>query len=230
MAPLGALAFWGGLWMAGRRYPAAYDWRYMTISSLVYADRNPDGYAWAWGGLMLCALGGLCWTTALIWECRAQDAGRRPPIAIWALGLGYLCMVGALLPARLLRIPKGHELLALSAFFGLCIGIVQLTFQVAERGFRLRIRSFPGNPRAYAGLLAGAALLPVLLAGAAPAYVSYALPELPWVGLEWRARGVPVYLSFAFWEWITCIVFSAYTASLCLATKTMSNVGLAARA
>jgi hypothetical protein len=38
------------------------------------------------------------------------------------------------------------------------------------------------------------------------------------VGLAWRARGAPVYLSFAFWEWATCAVLSAYTVSLCLVT------------
>jgi len=220
-APLGVLAFWGGLWMAGRRYPSEYDWRYMTISSLVYADRNPDGYQWAWGGLTLCALGGLCWTAVLVRDWRPEST-RRPAVGIWAMGLGYVCMVCcALLPARLVRVPKGHEMLALSAFFGLCIGIVQLTYLAAERSFRLRI---PGGARFYAGLLAGVALSPILLAGIAPAYVSYALPKLPWVGLEWRARGVPVYLSFAFWEWITCVVFSAYTASLSLATVMMSNI------
>lgn len=223
MTLLGVLAFWGGLWMAGQRYPSGYDWPYMTISSLLYADRNPSGYPWAWGGLMLCALGGLCWTTVLIRHWRTPHARRRP-VGIWALGMGYVCMVCALLPARLLRVPKGHEILALSAFIGLCIGIVQLTFQATERSIRLRARGFPGAPRAFAGLLAGAALSPVLLAGAAPAYVSYALPQLPWVGPEWRARGVPVYLSFAFWEWVTCVVFSAYTVSLCLATKMMSNL------
>ncbi|MGO9512903.1 MAG: hypothetical protein ACLP2F_04570 [Steroidobacteraceae bacterium] len=88
----------------------------------------------------------------------------------------------------------------------------------AERSFRLRTWSFPGDPRIYAGLLAAVALSPILLAGVTQAYVSHALPQLPWVGLEWRARGVSAYLSFAFWEWITCVVFSAYTVSLCLAT------------
>jgi hypothetical protein len=58
MAPLGVLAFWAGLWIAARRYPTEYDWRYMSISNLLYPDRNPDGYQWAWGGLMLCALVG----------------------------------------------------------------------------------------------------------------------------------------------------------------------------
>ncbi len=218
MAPLGLLAFWAGLWIAARRYPAEYDWRYMSISNLLYPDRNPDGYQWAWGGLLLCALGGLCWTAVLFRDGRSGETGRRP-IGIWALLVGYVCMVCALVPERVLQVPKGHEILALTAFIGQCVGIVQLTFNATERSFRFRRRTFPGAPRLYAGLLAGAALLPILLAGLAPAYVSYALPELRWVGLEWRSRGVPLYLSFTFWEWITCVVFSVYTAGLCLATR-----------
>jgi hypothetical protein len=218
MAPLGVLAFWAGLWIAARRYPTEYDWRYMSISNLLYPDRNPDGYQWAWGGLTLCALGGLCWTTVLFRDGRPEGTARRP-VGIWALLVGYVCMVCALVPERVLQVPKGHEILALMAFFGQCVGIVQLTFLASERSFRIRRHPFPGTPRLYAGLLAGAALLPILLAGLAPAYVSYALPELRWVGLEWRSRGVPLYLSFTFWEWITCVVFSVYTAGLCLATK-----------
>jgi hypothetical protein len=66
----------------------------------------------------------------------------------------------------------------------------------------------------YACVIAGAAILPMLLVSIAQAYVSHALPQLPWVGLEWRERGVPAYLSFAFWEWVTCVVFSAYTSAL----------------
>jgi hypothetical protein len=219
MAPLGVLAFWSGLWMAVRRYPSEYDWRYMSISNLVYTDRNPNGYQWAWGGLMLCALGGLCWTTGLIRDAR-RDGIRRRPVAHWALGVGYVCMVCALLPQRILSVPKGHEILALSAFFSLCIGVVQLTFITAERHFQLRTtRSFRGTPQVYAGLVAGVALLPILMAVAAPMYVSYALPHLRWVGLEWRALNVPVYLSFTFWEWITSAVFSAYIVWLSLAAR-----------
>lgn len=197
--------------MAARRFPSIYDWRYMTISSLLYVDRNPAGFPWAWGGLVLCSLGGLCWTVALFADWRGE--GRRP-LGIWTLGLGYLCMICALMPSRVLRVPKGHETLALAAFIGICAGIVSLTFRAACDGLPLRIR-LPGGPRLHAALLAAGALSPVVLAGVAPAYVAHALPGLPWVGIEWRARRVPEYLSFAFWEWITCVVFSAYTVALC---------------
>jgi hypothetical protein len=210
----GVLAFWAGLWMAALKYPSEYDWRYMTISSLVYPDRNPDGYRWAWRGLMLCALGGLCWTAVLLRDSRQCGRGRTGVggwgVGGWALGVGYLCMLScAWLPAWLPRLPRGHDLLALSSFLALCAGIVALTFRLSARTFRRPL---------YRCLLAGLALSPIVLAAVTQAYVSYALPDLPWVGLAWRARGAPVYLSFALWEWTTCAFFSAYTFSLSLAT------------
>lgn len=214
---IGVFAFWAGLWVAARKYPSEYDWRYMTISSLVYPDRNPQGFRWAWRGLILCALGGLCWTAVLLRDSR-QDGRGRTSVGIWALGVGYLCMLScAWLPAWLPRLPRGHDLLALSSFLGLCAGIVALTFRFTYR--TLLHRTEPRNHHLlYACLLAGLALSPIVLAALTQAYVSYALPDLPWVGLVWRARGAPVYLSFALWEWTTCAVFSVYTLTLCLAT------------
>ena len=217
-ALLGVLTFWCGLWMAARRYPSEYDWRFITISRLGYADRNPDGYRWAWGGLMLCGLGGLCWTAVLRRDCRRDVTGRRP-VGIWALALGYVCMVGcASLPGGFPLLPRGHDFLAVTAFFGVCIGIMQMTFQVTERSLRQRTRSLLLSPRFYAGLLAGLPLSPILIAAVTQAYISHARPDLPWVGLEWRVLGAPVYLSFALWQWITCAVFSVYSVTLCLMT------------
>src|ERR1700693_3790546 len=176
-ASLGVFAFWGGMLMAARSYPSEYDWRYITISSLVYADRNPNGHLWASGGVALCGLAGLCWTAVLIRERRQAGVAQRP-IGIWALGLGYLCMMCcALLPERLVRIPKGHEVLALAAFVGVCIGMVHSTFKAVERSARLG--RLAGSPRLHAGILAGVPLSPIALAALAQAYVSHALPGLP---------------------------------------------------
>jgi hypothetical protein len=208
------LAFWCCLWIAGELYPSEYDWRYMTISSLLYPDRNPEGYRWAWGGVALCGLCGLCWVAALVWNRRRSNAANRP-VGIWAMGLGYTCMVCcALLPARFLRISKSHDILALAAFVGLCLGTVRLTYCAVDQRLQRRAHTFPGRPWIYAGVIAGAALLPILMVSLTQAYVSRALPQLPWVGLEWRRQGVPAYLSFAFWEWVTCIVLSVYTGVL----------------
>jgi hypothetical protein len=186
----------------------------MTISSLLYPDRNPDGFRWAWGGVALCGLGGLCWVAALSWSKRLTSVAKA---GACALGVGYFCMVCcALLPQRFLHIPRSHDILALSAFVGVCIGTVLLTYHAVNRSLRGRVRGFPGPAWMYAGVLAGAALLPILLVSLTQAYVSRALPELPWVGLEWRERGIPAYLSFAFWEWATCVVFAVYTSVLAI--------------
>jgi hypothetical protein len=83
-----------------------------------------------------------------------------------------------------------------------------------DQRLQRRARTFPGRPWIYAGVIAGAALFPILLVSITQAYVSRTLPQLPWVGLEWRRQGVPAYLSFAFWEWVTCVVFSVYTSAL----------------
>jgi high affinity Mn2+ porin len=213
MASIGLFGFWAGLWMASRRYPSEYDWRYMTISSLLYPDRDPGGFLWAWSGLLLCALGGLCWV-AVLFQCSSAERRGVRSSGIWSLALGYFCMIScAVWPGRLLDLPRGHDLLALLAFVGICIGTVQLTYLAVLRRMRRR---------ALAGLVAGVVLLPLLLEAITQADVSRTFPHLPWVGLEWRARGVPVYLSFAFWEWSTCVMLSAYTMSLSMATMRIS--------
>jgi hypothetical protein len=187
---------------AARRYPSGYDWRYITISSLIYPDRNPRGYLWARAGIALCGLAGMYWTARRLRGAKPM-AFAEQSAGLWALAVGYLSMTCcALLPARQLGIPRAHDLLALVAFISICMGLTSCT-----------LRAF-GSHRLHAALLAGAALSPIGLAAAAQAYVSYALPQLPWVGLTWRARGIPAYLSFSFWEWVACAVFSAYMVAL----------------
>jgi hypothetical protein len=229
MAIAGVVAFWIGICMAARHYPSEYDWRYITISSLVYPDRNPTGHVWASAGIFLCGLGGLCWVTAVASRYGPDAAGQRPP-GIWALALGFACMAcTALLTERPLLVPDLHEILAVSAFLGICTGLVRQTLHAVARNSRLR----PGVPtrgmRMFAGVLAAAALAPVVLAGLAQAYVGYARPELPWVNISWRALGVPAYLSFAFWEWVTCGVLSGYVAALTVAMNIQHDDGLAAK-
>ena len=219
-ASLGVFAFWACMFMAARNYPSDYDWQYMTISSLVYTDRNPNGYLWAWSGIVLCGLGGLLW--ALQVASKRSPLVAEPRAGTWALGVGYLSMIAcALLPEGLLPIPKAHELLALIAFIGICIGIVHTTFKEVQSSVRAEER--PVNTRALAAVLAASALSPIVLAALAQSYVSHELPELPWVNVSWRARGIPVYLSFAFWEWFACGLFSIYMVVLSLTTIRRRN-------
>lgn len=215
---LGVLTFWGGIILAGWRYPAEFDWHYMTLSMLISPRRNPDGYVWAASGLVLSASLALCWAIAL-----ARNGGRNDdegPQGAWLLAWGCVCMVcSVIMPWRLPRLPKLHEVLTLFAFAGLCLGMIRLALQTAKRAIPLRRNGSAQRLPLWGAALVGVAVLPIFIAGLAEAYVFYALPQLHWVSLAWRARGVPMYLSFAFWEWITCGVLSAYMMLLSLANQ-----------
>ncbi len=209
---IGLLAFWGGMLMAARMYPSEYDWRYMPVSNLLSFSRNPGGYIWGAAGIVLCGICGLLWTVLLIQRWKHERERIRLK-GIRSLQFGYLCLMSAaLLSHWLLQIRKGHEIVAVLAFASLLIGMVRLMFQTTERILLRRMHRFNGRVRLFAVIVASVAVLPILLAGIIQVYVHYVLPELPWVGLSWRTRGVPVYLSFAFWEWITCVVLSSYMA------------------
>jgi Na+/proline symporter len=126
-------------------------------------------------------------------------------------------MAGSAVPPHsLLGLRKGHEMVTLLAFVSLCLGLVSLMYCSLEQRFSRRRRGKARRARTSAALLAGGAVLPMLLAGLAQTYVFYVLPNLPWVSPAWRARRVPVVLSFAFWEWVTTAVVSAYFAALVL--------------
>jgi len=221
-APLGVLAFWGGMLIAARRYPSEYEWQYMPVSNLLSPDRNPAGYLWAAAGMLFCSLCGLCWVAVLAHRWN-QTGLRDRPSGIRALQFGNFCMMcAALLPRWLLRIQKGHEILAILAFAGLLIGMIRLMFQTMVRILLRRMRRFSSHARLYAAILASAAVFPILLAGLAQAYFYYVPPELHWASFSWRVRGWPVLLRFAFWEWVTCVVLSVYIAILSLAAYAVS--------
>lgn len=214
---VGIFAFWGGVVMAARRYPSEYDWRYMTVSSLLATDRNPAGHLWSSAGIVSCGILGFLWATLSMQQSRLLGAAERPR-GFRAFQLGYICTaIAAALPDRLVPLPKAHEILAILAFTGLCYGVVG-TFQ---NGILRRIRRSSRGGRFWGPVLACAVVSPVVLAAVSLAYVFLARPDLPWVNLSWRARGVSLLLSFAFWEWVTCGVLSAYMAVLVFPRRTV---------
>jgi hypothetical protein len=191
--PVGVIAFWTGMSIAAQRFPAQYDWRYMTISVLIYPERNPAGHIFASAALAACAFAGLLWVIALASVQRIRGLG--------ILAAGYLCMIlSSLLPERLLRVPNGHEVLAILGFISMCGGLVVVSAHYFS--------SQRDKPRVHPALLTAVALSPIAAAALTQAYLSYCRPELPWVGLAWRTLGIPVLLSFALWEWLACAVLS----------------------
>lgn len=212
---LGVLTFWGGVWAAVRRFPVEFDWRYMTVSSLLSPLKDPAGYVWASAAIAACSMFGFAWTTLSL---RALQSSGTPERAhgLRALQLGYVfTALAASFPEQLLPVPKAHECFAILAFVGLCIGLVR-TFSANVLPV---ISALSDHGLLRSRLLIGISVSPILLAAFAQAYVFFARPELPWVNLSWRDRGVPIYLSFAFWEWVTCAVMTAYMVVLIFMTR-----------
>jgi len=224
-APLGVLAFWCGMLMAARFYPSGYDWRYLSVSKLASPEHNPAGYLWASAGIVICSLCGMYWSILLARSRDPQGRGGRPR-GVRALQFGYVSMLcAAVTPQWLLRVERGHEILAALAFVGLLAGMVRLMFQTVERSLLGRMHSPGGHVRLYAFIAASVAVFPILLAGLAQAYFYYVPQEHQWSGFSWRVRGWPVLLRFAFWEWVTCVVLSAYMVSLPPATQADHRTG-----
>jgi hypothetical protein len=195
---LGLVAFWAGLGMAARSYPSEYDWRYMTMSSLMYQDRNPHGYAWGRAGLVVCAVCGLYWVL------KGKRGGRLTTVILAA---GYSCMaLCALLPSPFLGLPKPHEVLALTAFIAVCVGVARLSF--AALVGRKQAAAQASLVWLYAVGLSSLPLLPIVLAVCAQTHGERA--HLAWVSLAWRTRGIPVYWSFSLWEWLACAVYTGF--------------------
>lgn len=202
------LAFWGGITAAAHAYPAGYDWRYQTISVLLYADQNPHGYLWGWAGLELCGLAGLAWASGLNRRSGSAIAGSSARGIRW-LQVGFVCMCCAVLPGRLLPIAKGHEIFAILAFLALCIGTSGQLLAVGSDRPPPRGQGTLGRTRTLIRrLLPLLPLVPLLLAGLTQAYLNLERPTLPWVTPRWRTLGISPFLSFGLWEWVSCAVLT----------------------
>lgn len=53
-------------------------------------------------------------------------------------------------------------------------------------------------------------LVPITCTAASQQYLYLTQSDLGWVGPSWREMGVPLYLDFAFWRWLTGIGILVY--------------------
>jgi hypothetical protein len=187
------LVFSAGIAAAAWHYPGGYDWVYTVATSLGSHERNPEGRAWM--------AGALCLSMVVLWPCVAALEQRLRPsasgagrLAIGALRFALVCF--ALLGAEGLLIRdlskmvfKGHELLALAGFLGAYLGILTL---LAHLILRQRLYTLP------ALLIAS----PLLAIGITQLWLYFEQRGLGWVRPNWREMGIPIWLSFAFWQWL----------------------------
>jgi hypothetical protein len=192
--------FAAGIVFAARTFPQQpYDWQYVVMSALASRKHNPGGALWFSVALGLSMLA--------LWPVTAYL--RESLAARWqviALRVGILCGV-AIGMERLVFwhvsdvVYKAHELLALGVFAGLYVGALGL--------YAHRLRR---DRRAWLGALAIGA--PLLAIGITQLALYLDQRDLGWVDHGWRAMGIAVWLSFAFWQWVAVAVLWAGLAHL----------------
>lgn len=181
-----------GLILAARHYPGGFDWPYTVVSALASQKHNPTGSAWFAGALSLSML--LLWPYVSSLKKTLCPSTSVAKFAIGALRLGLVC--GVIVGAERLLIHhlsdwvyKAHEILALMAFLGLYLGVLGLLVQVM---LRQRIYS----------LLVILVVSPLLAIGITQFWLYLVQRDLGWVDTSWREMGIPIWLSFAFWQWL----------------------------
>ena len=182
-----------GMLIAARHFPGGFDWPYTVASALASRKHNPEGSFWFSGGFFI--------SMVLLWPYVSSLKKRLCPslstaadFAIVALRLGLIC--GSLVAAERLFIHhlsdwvyKAHEILALLFFLGLYIGVFTLLVQVMRHH---KIYIIPIL------LVAG----PLLAIGLTQLWLYFDQRDLGWVDTSWREMGIPIWLSFAFWQWL----------------------------
>jgi len=181
-------------------FPGGYDWRFDVMCRLGYAHVNPDGSAyWALALFLVCVMGVPC--CQYFYLRLAATAPRRAAFARVVLATGLVCgmviAMDGLLLSRLNEIfQKLHEVVATTAFASIFFGV--LAFWSAMTTWLQRTQGWEAWQCVLLSLLV---LVPMAGAMLSQAWLFFVPNDLGWVGPDWAERGVPYYLSFAFWEW-----------------------------
>jgi hypothetical protein len=173
------------------RFPDGFDWAYTVISKLASRKHNPAGGVWLSAALLTAML--LLWpvTSHLARAAAGRPRAPRLPVAALRVGLAGAALLGleGLLHLDFSRVArKGHELLALLTFLGLYCGVLGLYSHRIRQQTRFLLPAL-------------LVVLPLFAIGLSQLALYVGQRELGWVNTSWRELGVPVWLSFAFWQW-----------------------------
>lgn len=207
--PAAMAVLFSGIALSLYFFPGPFDWRYRVVSSLISQIDNPEGNRYFCAGLALTCF----MLIPLAGFFRARLATYAPKTATFSfhalrVGLVFSVIVG--LERLFFRnlsamIHKAHEYIALVAFTGLFLGVVG--FWLASAWRLQKQRPVPVWALGLIFLTSGA---PMIGAALSQAYLYFVPNQLGWVGPHWAALGVPLYLSFAFWEWIASAAVFTY--------------------
>jgi hypothetical protein len=189
---LSLLVFTLGMLLAARSYPGGYDWSYTVVSALASQKNNPVGSVWFAAALTLSMV--LLWLYISAIKRALSPSYTAAGYSLAILRVGVVCgaMVG--IEKLLFRdisawLDKTHELIALLTFLGIYFGVLGLLLQLVRRH------------RAYA-LPVLLVASPMLAVGVSEFWLYLAQRDLGWLNTDWRQLGTPLWLSFAFWQWL----------------------------
>lgn len=178
--------------MAAQYYPGGFDWFYTVASALASQKHNPAGSVWFAGSLSLSML--LLWLYVSSIKTGMSAILPSAGFAITAIRFGLIC--GFLLGVERLLIHdlshwiyKAHESLALFTLLGLYVGILGLLLQFIHLK---KSNIFPV-------LLI---VSPLVAIGITELWLYLDQRDVGWVNTNWREKGLPIWLSFAFWQWL----------------------------
>ena len=201
--------FFGSVWVAAHRFPGEYDWRYMVVSRLLSEDKNPQGYWLIALGTSLSGLMQIPLASFFYKRLRGTSLwGAKLGWVFMILGLAAMILMGVI-PYHLSFFSRAHDMLALAAFMGLVFSVVVNTVLVVQQGL---FRATGKDSMMSWGLISFMVMVLIPIAGTSltQLYLYLFSRGLGWVNLSWRDRGVPVVLSIAFWEWLTCVLLVVY--------------------
>ena len=187
------LVMCSGFILAARHYPGGFDWYYTVASALASQKHNPAGSLWFAGALSMAMI--LLWPyVSAIKQARHPALPATTKFAISALRTGLICGAVLGLEKLLIRdlsnwVYKAHEILGLLTFLGLYSGVFVLLVQAMLRQKILVLPSL---------LIAS----PLLAIGITQFWLYLDQRNLGWVDTSWREMGIPLWLSFAFWQWL----------------------------
>lgn len=194
-----------GSCLAAARYPGSFDWAYTVISALASQKHNPAGAAWF--------AGAIAGAFACLWPVVTQLTrnGTAPRGVTIALRIGVVCAVFVGIERLVFfhfssQVKKGHELMALVAFLSFYVGIVGLYLH------RVRQRRAFRWP-------AIAVVVPLLGVGFRELTLYLAQRGIGWADHDWRAHGTPLWLSFAWWQWLAAGLLWLAVGHLLLTTR-----------
>lgn len=199
-----------GLVLAAAWYPVGFDWQYTVISRLASRKHNPDGSLWFSIGLAVSVL--LLWPVMEHIRPRGPGPWSRTATLALRAGLVFAALVGVertLFVHLSSLVDKGHEALALLAFLSLYVGLLAAYAQRVASGAAGRCRALAG-------------MSPLVLVGLGSFGLYVLQRDIGWVKPNWRDLGVPLWQSFAFWQWLMVVVMWSAVAHLLATARARS--------